>query len=520
MDIKEIFEKNYVDLNALCDSIVEGVVIANPSRSFLYWNKSAKLILENEPDNEDPSNWAFKYRLFDPLTEDYLSFEKLPMIMALNGEEFSDYRIMTKTITHPEGVILSVNGKPLRSGNATIGAITTFRDITKQISQERANENEKRFYERILDLIPGIVFIKDLSGKFIYGNKNFHELLGTESVIGKTSDTYLVKTMADKVYAHDKEVLTSGHAQDFEEIIHWNDGSKSIFRTTRFPYVQDNGEVKGVCAVAKDITKELQASAALEEERNRLTQVSKLAAIGVLSAEIAHEIKNPLTIIQMANDVLQSEINEQDMNKDLVREKIKVINEAIDRMNKVVCSLGTVSRNGDSDGHTSYVIGEMLEEVVSLCSSKTQKLKINIDIKKSEVLASKMTANRVQISEVLLNVIMNALDAVENEIRPEVTVGVFKEQNYYIFKVWDNGPGVPEDIRMKIFEPFYTTKKLHHGTGLGLSIAKKIVEKHNGDLSYEDTRDGHCFVIRIPTRMSHSKTDECGLKNNEGLQHI
>lgn len=505
MDIKEIFDDNYVDLNVLFDSILDGVVIANPSRNFLYWNQAAKTILGNEPDNEDPSNWAKKYRLFDPITEDYLPFEKLPMIIALNGEEFTDYRVLSKNINHPEGIILSVNGKPLRSGNATIGAITTFRDISKQIIQQRTNENDKRFYERILDLMPGIVFIKDMDGKFIYGNKNFHELLGTKSVIGKTSDSYLVKEMADKVYAHDSEVLTKGRAQDFEEIIHWKDGSKSIFRTTRFPYIQDNGELRGVCAVAKDITNELKVSEALEEERRRLAHVSKLAAIGVLSAEIAHEIKNPLTIIQMANDVLQSAMSEKDIDRNLLNEKMKVINEAIGRMNKVISSLGNVSRNGDHDEDSTFNVGEMLDEVVSLCSSKTRKLKIEIEIKKTEALKLNITANRVQISEVLLNVFMNALDAVEKEKLPEVIVCVSHQLDQLVFKIWDNGPGVPEDIRTKIFEPFYTTKKLFHGSGLGLSIAKKIVDKHNGDLFYEDTQDGHCFVIRMPVGQESSE---------------
>ena len=496
MEINEIFDENYIDLETVYNSILDGVVIANPSKNFLFWNDAAKEILEDEPGNDDPKAWAKRYRLYDPVTENFLEYDKLPMIRALNGEEYTDYRVMTKNISHPDGIILSVNGKPLRSGNATIGGITTFRDITKQLKQEKVIKTERNFYEGILDLMPGIVFIKDLEGKFIYGNKSFHELLGTKSVIGKSSDDYLIKTMAQEVYTHDKMVLGAGHAMEFEEKIFWHDGSKSTFRTTRFPYYSVEGDLIGVCAVAKDITKEIEANELLEKERDRSAQVSKLAAIGILSAEIAHEIKNPLTILQTTSDLLNFVMSEKEIDRKLVKEKLNVFNETIARMNKVASSLGNLSRDATLEKDSIFVIKDMLEEVKSLCSFKTRKLQLDVAIRGDDDL--KMTSNRIQISEVLLNLLMNALDAVEKVRNPEVRVSFEQVQNDVVFKIFDNGSGVSEELREKIFEPFFTTKGFLSGTGLGLSISKKIVDKYNGELFYKDSEEGHCFVLKLP----------------------
>lgn len=500
MKIKEVFEKNGIDLDSIFDSIQEGVVISNTTKNFLFWNRAAKLMLEDEPDETDPGKWAERYRLFDPESREHLPFSELPMIRALSGDEFYDYLVMTKNKSNPSGMVLSVNGKPLKNGDETIGGITTFRDVSELLRKQCEVRNERNFYERVLDLIPGIVFIKGLDGKFIYGNKNFQDLLGDSSVIGKSSDHYLAKEMAEKVYAHDRLVLASGKPIEFEEIIHWNDGTRSTFKTTRFPYIGENGEVRGICAVAKDITNEIQINADLQQERNRAAQASKLAAIGVLSAEIAHEIKNPLTILQMASDVLNFAVDEKEIDRSLIKEKIKVVNETIARMNKVVSSLGILSRDGAVEKDSLTTVRRILENIMALCSFKTRSLNMEIELLDSQELDLNISCNQVQISEVLLNLTMNALEAVEGLRDPRIKISVEENNESLTFKIWDNGPGVPKEIREKIFEPFFTTKGHLNGTGLGLSISKKIVGKHSGNLYYQELEASHCFVMEIPLR--------------------
>lgn len=315
MDIQEVFGKNFIELDSICDAILEGVVIASPAKNFLFWNHAAKQILEDEPENVDPQEWARRFRLYDPDTGDYLAYEKLPMVKALSGEEFYDYRVMTKNPSHPDGLILSVNGKPLRSGNATVGGITTFRDVTEEVKQKKLLETEKNFYEHILDLMPGLVFIKDLKGRYVYGNKHFLELLHTDSVVGKTSNDYLPEAVAKKVIRNDQVIINTGKDKEFEEVITWSDGTRSVFRTTRFPYVSIDGELKGVCSVARDLTESAQT---IDLEDKLQSSLSSL-----------HGIQKELT------DLLQR----IPYDEGACKVKLQALNEILTDMSKTVSSL-------------------------------------------------------------------------------------------------------------------------------------------------------------------------------------
>lgn len=251
MDLTQELVEHFIPLESICNSILDGVIIADSSKRFLYWNKSAKEILEDIPDSVDPQDWAIRYKLMDIKTEQFLSFETLPLVKAMNGESFHDYRIMIKTSKHPEGKILSVNGNPLRNGMATVGAITTFRDISSEVKLQKKLQNNKEMYERMLDLMPCVVFIKDLKGVYIYGNKCLLDIFNTQSVTGHHCQEYLEENSAKIILKNDGLVVESGKYKILNEEVVLKDGRKIPFRSIRFPYRNEMGEVIGVCAVSE-----------------------------------------------------------------------------------------------------------------------------------------------------------------------------------------------------------------------------------------------------------------------------
>lgn len=254
MDLSQELVEHFIPLESICNSILDGVIIADSSKRFLYWNMSAKEILEDLPDAVDPQDWSVRYKLLDVDNEQYLPFEKLPLIKALNGESFRDYRIMTKTSKHPEGIILSVNGNPLRNGMATVGAITTFRDITEEVRLHNKVKSNKDMYERMLDLMPCVVFIKDLQGVYIYGNQCLLDVFKTKEVIGHHCQEFLEENSAKFILKNDEWVVASGVSQILNEEAVLKDGRKIPFRSIRFPYRNDKGEVVGICAVSETIS--------------------------------------------------------------------------------------------------------------------------------------------------------------------------------------------------------------------------------------------------------------------------
>ena len=250
---KELME-HFIPLESICNSILDGVVIADSQSHFRYWNQAAKDILSDKPDITDPRDWAFRYNLLDVETEAHLKFEDLPLVKALNGETFIDYRIMTKNAKNPDGIILSVNGNPLRNGIATVGAITTFRDITEEVRLQKQLKNNKEMYERMLDLMPCVVFIKDLNSRYIYGNKCLLDIVKVPSVIGHHCTEFLLKESADLVIKNDKLVVSSGKAQIFSEMLTLKNGVRKKFRSIRFPYKNAKGEIIGICAVSEAVS--------------------------------------------------------------------------------------------------------------------------------------------------------------------------------------------------------------------------------------------------------------------------
>lgn len=503
MNLEDILSENYIGLDEVFNSVVDGVIIANASRTFLYWNAAARKMLGDVPEGTDPNEFAKRFSIFDEKTGFYLPWDQRPMVRALNGEEYNDFRVVLKNADHPEGLVFSVNGKPIRSGSATVAGITTFRDVTGQVKLERLIASEKNFYERILNLMPGLVFMKDLEGKYIFANKSFLEFVEMESIVGKFSSEILDEQTVKELAHRNEFVLKSGVAHDFEEVIVLKNHTRKVIRSTRFPYFTSSGSLLGVCVVAKDVTRDIETEKIIEEERDRSSRISKQAAIGMLSAEIAHEFKNPLTILQTSLDVIRMALKDEKPDRNIINKKMDVINGTVSRMNKVAGSLGVLSRDSSNEEYSTFIVRDMLDDVKSLMMFRTKTMKMDIMIEESPSLDELMTANRVQISEVFLNILMNALDAVEGLPRPEVHVTCTKKGHRVIIKVFDNGKGVPEEIREKIFQPFFTTKPVTKGTGLGLSISKKIIEHHHGEMTYESKNNVHSFSVKLPLRPTH-----------------
>ena len=499
MDIIDILKENHILLEEVFDSMPDGVVIADSQQNFLFWNKAARHILGNKPGKEDPKEWPKKYQLYYPETSNFLSFEDLPILKALAGESYADYRVLTKNINHPDGILLSVNGQPLRNGPATVGAITTFRNFTKIANFEKKLVRDKNFFERVLDLMPGIVFIKDLNGDFLYGNKGFRSLLGTNDIVGESTHSFLSKNEADKIKANDELVKETGIAHDFEERVYWDDGRVSVFRSTRFPYLDENSNFVGICCVSKDMTQEINDREAIEAEQAKNAQASKLAAIGMLAAEISHEIKNPLAIINTKTSLMKDELQNGETNKDSLLARIREIEKTVERLDKIIHSLSGISREAGGEEPTSFMFDDILSDVLVICQGRFKNQGVRFKKDYDETISSReITSYRTQIAEILLNLTLNSLDALEGR-RSGVIMWKARIMNGNIYlQVRDNGPGISQELIPKVFEAFFTTKSHGKGTGLGLSVSKRIANSLNGDLTYQTDDQGHYFELHFP----------------------
>ncbi|MBI2870668.1 MAG: PAS domain-containing protein [Candidatus Omnitrophica bacterium] len=241
----------------------------------------------------------------------------------------------------------------------------------------------------------------------------------------------------------------------------------------------------------------------LQETMAMLVQAEKLQSVGRLAAGVAHEVKNPLSVIRMGADFLAKRIGEGDPD---ARQVIEDISDAVRKADTVIrgildfSSLSAVSLKQD-DLHA------VLEASISLVRHELERLRVKVvrNIAKEPLLAL-MDRNRVQ--HVLVNLILNASHAMG--VGGTLTVRAYTQkignagagkgrregdrfkagETLAVLEIDDTGPGIPEEHLSKIFDPFFTTKKTGQGTGLGLSIAKNIMDMHGGELNISNRRGG------------------------------
>jgi signal transduction histidine kinase len=255
----------------------------------------------------------------------------------------------------------------------------------------------------------------------------------------------------------------------------------------------------------------------IEDQKNaqsQLIQFEKMAALGQVTAGIAHEINNPLNFISGGVEALTSPIQElislsrkhngkpedgqriDALEQDAIS-LLTAVKNGVERSNKIISSLQTFSSPQQS-GFSLVRLNDIVEAALTILNTKIKRLQIEITCDVEE--KGTVYGNPSQLIQVLINVIDNAIQALEEMNVPrKLDICAKLQANHIELSVVDNGPGIPRDMHEKIFEPFFTTKPVGKGTGLGLAISHSIIKKHNGKISLtSEAGRGTKFVITLP----------------------
>ncbi len=241
----------------------------------------------------------------------------------------------------------------------------------------------------------------------------------------------------------------------------------------------------------------------VEQLQVALSQTQRLAGIGTLTASVAHELTNPISIITTACNNLLSRVADDNLSTDELLHYLEMIDHSAWRCARLIGALGNYSHVVDKEDLVTCDFNEIVEEALALVANQFyRQFNIEIITKLAPGLPT-VHCDPNQITQVLINLLINARDAV----RPygvesgliEIKSWIVLEEPAVAFSVHDNGPGIPVGLQEKIFTPFFTTKPIGEGTGLGLSIVKGIVEQHHGRISAQNHPDGGAlFTILLP----------------------
>lgn len=232
----------------------------------------------------------------------------------------------------------------------------------------------------------------------------------------------------------------------------------------------------------------------LERSRQHLLQTEKLALVGKLAAGMAHSIRNPFTSVKMRLFSLERSLELSDIQKD----DLQVISEEIRHIDTVIQNFLEFSRRPKLEMQ-KISPSTIVDRTLQLLSHRLKSYNVTIEIMRTNPLPE-ILADAEQIKEVLVNLVMNACEAMGKGGR----ITISEDESFYrplkrvaVIRISDTGPGIPAPTREKVFQPFYSTKE--EGTGLGLAIANRIIEEHGGQIEIESSQDmGATFVIMLP----------------------
>lgn len=353
---------------------------------------------------------------------------------------------------------------------------------------ENALEEERGRTQALMDLIPaGISWLReDLT--YIRANLYVSEKTNTPRDVFLRGKWGASNRLEFDRAALEKFLQSEDDTADFLAVVRQDDGSGRRHRLL-WQKLKNRHEI---IVVGLDIENELSA-------HERMFSQSKLASLGEMAGGVAHEINTPLAAIQLLSGQLEALLASDPVDREKIKNIMETVEQATERIANIVKGLLFFSREGSADPMCSESVEHIVEDTLSLCQ---EKFKIErISIRRIPAPSSvAVVCRRIEVSQILLNLLNNARDAVVSLPEKWIRIEVIEREAWVEIAVVDSGHGIPKKVQEKMFQPFFTSKEVGKGTGLGLSISAGLAKSNQGELSYDRQSDHTRFVLSLPKR--------------------
>jgi len=367
----------------------------------------------------------------------------------------------------------------------TIGVAHNLTDV-RRLEDELAAKN--RFMANILQDSADAIITMDPDNIITSWNKGAESIFGYHAaeVVGKSVNIIVPPELreAQELTKISQRLRTLGAVRSYQTERVTKDGRRIQVIFTRTAIRDDSGQVIGSSAVVKDLT-------SFRNLERQLADAEHLATMGELSAGLAHEIKNPLAGIKGAIDVIHDSLPATDLHRDILGDVLH----QVDRIDKIVRDLLNYAKP-KPPSHTTIHLTELAHRIIAMArkSSKNDSLSIHMELL-SRIPA--FTGDETQLEQVLLNLLLNSQNAMPSGGHITVRLSYDSESAAIRMEVEDDGPGIPEEVRKKVFQPFFTTRV--DGIGLGLATCLKNVQYHGGTIEIRsEVGRGTTFVVTLP----------------------
>lgn len=230
---------------------------------------------------------------------------------------------------------------------------------------------------------------------------------------------------------------------------------------------------------------------------------ARLSALGQMAGSVAHEINNPLAIIKARADALDRAVRRGDLTDEKLTKFTADIRRTVLRVSAIIKGLRSLTRNSAETSLKEVYVADLIDEVVALSYERYRLANVKLDILGVE--NQKIYVDKVQIGQVLINLLNNSYDEVSKTDDAWVKIEFWENSEKSFLSVSDSGNGIPEELVDRLMEPFFTTKNSDQGTGIGLSISKGIIDKHHGKFYYDSGSAHTRFVMELPKKTAFVK---------------
>ncbi|MEE1656562.1 PAS domain S-box protein [Microvirga sp. CF3062] len=460
------------------------------------WNKGAELIY----------GWSKEDAVGKPVTllygPDAPSHEKLPQELQLARErgryEAQGIRSRKDGSTFMARVTLT----PIEGPNATnSGFAMVTRDITEWITAEEALRTREAHLRSILETVPDAMVVIDEQACIQSFSATAVRLFGYEpdELIGDNIKILMPNPYREQHDSYMHRYLRTGERRiiGIGRVVVGQRKDGSTFPMELAVGEMRSGGIRYFTGFIRDLTERQQTETRLQELQSELVHMSRFTALGEMASTLAHEINQPLTAI--TNYLKGCRRILERMEGDAVPTLRDAVNEAGEqalRAGQVIRHLREFVARGESERHVEN-LPKLIEEAsaLSLVGAKEQGIRVAFQFDPD---APYVLADRIQVQQVLLNLIRNAIEAMQESTRRELKIATAVVDDTHVeLIVEDTGPGLAPEVAAQLFQPFVTTKK--HGMGVGLSICRTIVESHGGKI-WADSKQGEGTTFHFTLR--------------------
>jgi PAS domain S-box-containing protein len=407
-------------------------------------------------------------------------------ILSGSTEESFDAGIQTRPGTRVDVRVL-LSPCVLTSVDGTSAALVVLRDL----ETEKKKDLDLLRFSNVAHFTVNPLEITDVEGKIVYVNPAFEKASGyaREELLGRTPAVFGSGKHPKAFWKSMWDTIKAGRVWTGEVENRRRDGEIFYSYLLVSPIVDGRGVNVGYFGIHRDISDQ-------KHLERQLIHAQKLESIGLLAAGVAHEVGNPLTSISSLVQVIQRETKEV-----FTQEKLELIKSQINRISRIIRDLVDFSRRSSHEVHLTDV-NKSIREAIAIVQvgKKAKELEFTVALDPS---IPPLPVVADQLEQVFINVLINAVDAIHErksqDCRGHITVTTMLNSGEARITIWDNGRGISRETMPKIFQPFFTTKKVGAGTGLGLWVSYGIIKSFQGDIVAEsiDGR-GTTFTITLP----------------------